>query len=826
MNTVPQSLGKYELRERLGRGGMAEVWKAFDTQLHRYVALKILHADLQNDPSFITRFEREAQVIASLHHANIVQIHDFQISRPPESSNTIAYMVMDYVEGQTLADYIRNTSRVGKFPPASDIVYLFTSLGKAIDYAHNRGMIHRDIKPANILLDKRNTTQSIMGEPILTDFGIVKLLGASTGTQSGAWMGTPIYISPEQAQGQPGNERSDIYSLGVVLYEICTGVQPYRGDNVTAIMIQHINATPTPPALLNPNIPPALSMVILRCLAKDPSARFGSAGTLAESLAEAFNLVAPLELSRPGYPLSDMNAPTYLTPQPPGQARGMTPNPSSQPGIGSVPAPQVAAYAAPLLSPVNNNDPISPIPAPNSTPVNGVAGTSGSAHPAQSPAPMLATRQRTPVPAPVTPMPATDTPISPVTPPPEPRRRRKDLLIGLIALLVLILSGSLLSAFFLFFHKSPPAPPPPVTSRVVGDVRFLSSGRLHVNNNQGINDELQIDLQNIPNSAAGKAYYAWLLPDAGDDATSPLLLGNGPLSVQNGQVHYLFPGDAQHSNLLTSYSRFLITQEDANNTPSTPSLDYSASRYAAAIPRAPNPKDTRFHFSMLDHLRHLLSAEGVIASIGLKGGLSIWLLRDTEEVFKWAVGANDHWSSQDPVGVRQQLLNLLYYLDGDACIVPDLQHVPSGTPIAPENGTIANIARVPLLDTCTQPHTIGFVRHIGAHLQGVTGAPGATRATQITASEIDKALNQVQAWLDNVRADAIKLINTPNSQLVQTSSLNTLGDLATQARYAYTGHIDPTTGTYTGGVTWIYDSIQRLAILEVTPCTSTTSACV
>lgn len=824
MNTVPQHLGKYELRERLGRGGMAEVWKAFDTQLHRYVALKILHADLQNDPSFITRFEREAQVIASLHHANIVQIHDFQISRPPESSNTIAYMVMDYVEGQTLADYIRNTSRIGKFPPASDIVYLFTSLGKAIDYAHNRGMIHRDIKPANILLDKRNMVQSGMGEPILTDFGIVKLLGASTGTQSGAWMGTPIYISPEQAQGQPGNERSDIYSLGVVLYEICTGVQPYRGDNVAAIMIQHINATPTPPALINPNIPPALSLVILRCLAKDPSARFGTAGALAEGLAEAFNLAAPLELSRPSYTPSGMDAATYLAPQPSGQARGMTP---SQPGIGSVSAPQVAAYATPLLSPTNNNDPISPIPAPHSTPINSVAGISGSANQAQSPAPALSIRERTPVPAPVTPMPATALPISPVTPPPEPRRRRKGLLIGLIALLVLVLSGSLLSAFFLFVHKSPPPPPPPVTSKVVGDVRFLSSGRLYVNNNQGINDELQIDLQNIPNPAAGKVYYAWLLPDTSDNDTIPaLMLGNGPLTVQNGQVHYLFPGDSLHSNLLTTYSRFLITQEDAKNTPSTPSLDYSAWRYAAAIPHMPNPKDTKFHFSMLDHLRHLLSGEGITESLGLKGGLSIWLLRDTEEVFKWAVNANDHWSSQDAAGVRQQLLNVLYYLDGDACIVPDLQHVPAGTPTAPENGTIANIARAPLLDTCTQPHTIGFVRHIGAHLQGVTSAPGATRATQISASEIDKAINQVKAWLDNVRADAIKLINTPNSQLVQTSSLNTLGDLATQARYAYTGHIDPTTGTYTGGVTWIYDSIQRLASIDVTPCTSTTSACV
>lgn len=811
MSTAAQRLGKYELCERLGRGGMAEVWKALDTQLQRYVALKILHADLQNDPSFITRFEREAQVIASLHHPNIVQIHDFQISRPPETSNTIAYMVMDYVEGQTLADYVRSTSRIGKFPLASEIIYLFTALGKAIDYAHHRGMIHRDIKPANILLDKRNTAQSTMGEPILTDFGIVKLLGTSTGTQSGAWMGTPLYISPEQAQGQPGNERSDIYSLGVILYEICTGVQPYRGDTVPAIIIQHINATPTSPTLVNPNIPPALSMVILRSLAKDPSARYSSAGALADALADAFNLVAPLEISRPGYAMTDTNAPTYLTPFSASQPRGTTPFPSSQPGTGSISPFQSAAYASPFAPGMNSGDPLSPVAAPSSTPVNNPMGTSG--------VDVGQVQNRMPVPAPVTPL-----LINAPTPLPEPpRRRRRGLLIGLVALILLILSGSVLGALLLLNRKPGPLPPP-ATSNIVGQVRFLSSGRLYVNNNQGLNDELQIDLQNIPNPAAGKAYYAWLLSDPGNDTIPALLLGNGPLAVQNGEVHYLFPGNAQHSNLLTNYSRFLVTQDDVNSAPGTPSLDYSTWRYSAAIARTPNPNDTQGH-SMLDHLRHLLSDESVIASFGLKGGLAIWLQRNTEEVFKWAVTAYDHWGSQDAVGVRQQLLNLLYYLDGVTCIKSDLRQVPPGTPTTPENGTIARNASVSLLDPCTQPHP-GFLTHISEHLQGLTSSPGVTPAMQETATQIDKALNQGKVWLEAVRADAIKLINTPNNQLVQAASVNTLGDLVTQARYAYTGHIDATTGTFTGGVTWIYDSIQRLAILNVTQCNSTTKACV
>src|SRR6266849_9526968 len=260
MRIEPRYLGKYELQERLGRGGMGEVWKAFDPQLRRYVAVKVLNADLREEPDFVARFTHEAQLVASLHHPNIVQIHDFQFtddagdhkgqlhpSTPPSPLRSMAYMVMDYVEGTTLADYIYSTSRKGLFPSAVEIVQLFTSISLAIDYAHRQGMVHRDIKPANILLDKRNTTRNPMGEPILTDFGIAKLVGVATGTVTGTWLGTPMYTSPEQAQGQPGNERSDIYSLGVILYELCTGAQPFRGETITAIMMQHITTIPTAP---------------------------------------------------------------------------------------------------------------------------------------------------------------------------------------------------------------------------------------------------------------------------------------------------------------------------------------------------------------------------------------------------------------------------------------------------------------------------------------------------------------------------------------------------------------------------------------------------
>ncbi len=300
---------------------MAEVWKAFDPQLHRYVAIKLIRADLRNDSDFMMRFEREARAIASLHHPNIIQIHDFQVTRPPESEHNLAYMVMAYIEGPTLADYISDTSQVGKFPSAIDLVHLFAPISAAIDYAHHKGMIHRDIKPANILLDKSNTESNPMGEPILTDFGIVKMLRSFTSSLVGSWIGTPLYMSPEQARGQPGNEQSDIYSLGVILYEICTGVRPFQGDNQISIIMQHVYAAPPQPDLVNAAIPPALSEVILCSLSKDPEERFPSATSMVEAIIQALDLTSSTGLSTPVF-----STDSSLPPWPSQPSVGMTPH--------------------------------------------------------------------------------------------------------------------------------------------------------------------------------------------------------------------------------------------------------------------------------------------------------------------------------------------------------------------------------------------------------------------------------------------------------------------------------------------------------------------
>ncbi|HEV2583527.1 MAG TPA: protein kinase, partial [Ktedonobacteraceae bacterium] len=663
MSTHPRRLGKYELQERLGQGGMAEVWKALDTQLRRYVAIKLLHANLKEDPHFIARFEREAQLIASLHYPNIVQIHDFQAASS-EQEGTFAYMVMDYIEGQTLADYIHQTSGRGNFPSPTEIVQLFASIGLAVDYAHQQGMIHRDLKPANILLDQRQTTINPMGEPILTDFGLAKLLGSSSATLTATQLGTPLYIAPEQASGFAGNERSDIYSLGIILYEMVTGVLPFQGDSPTAVMAQHLKATPPSPSLINPNIPPALEFVVMRCLAKDPAARFPSASSLAAAIAESLKVPVPESLGKPTYPVDAEYMPTYLTPSPSSLTPGATPSSPALPIVKtSTPQPPVIATAGsspglsssggqvtPPLSMGSNpgistppyaSTPGTPFPPSQSfstatfstqTPPGALSGRnpgSGSFAPAQSPA-------------------AAPAPLLDTTPTSRPPRQRRWLLFGLIALIIVLL-GSSLGAYFLSLRSGGPVPPAP--NPIVGHAFYVSSGQLS-DGAQGIADELQVDLQNVAPPPAGKSYYLWLL---GDKDTTPVadllvpppihppILVTNNLPVQsNGNVHYLYQGDAQHNNLLSETSRLLITLENAGSTPASPSTDRSTWIYYAELPQALIPKDASgLSLRGLDHIRHLYYNENHLPVLGLYGGLDIWVFRNTESILEAATSARD-----------------------------------------------------------------------------------------------------------------------------------------------------------------------------------------
>ncbi len=287
-------LGRYELREYLGHGGHGRVWKAFDPQLKRYVAIKLLYTGFSSE-----RLLREARTMAGLRHPNIVQVHD--LGCDPGVVMAPLYLVMQYVEGPTLEDYLTRTSRQGMIPPASDIVHLFAALSSAVDYAHSQGVIHRDIKPSNILLGNQRCSRLLpMGEPLLIDFGLVKADGPTTMNESADQaMGTPLYLAPEQAQGAPATRQSDLYALGIILFELCTGGYPYplpADQQVVAVLQSHITCSPTPPRLLNPALPPAVAAVLLRALAKNPAYRCTDAASMAQALAQAFDIA----LSPPG----------------------------------------------------------------------------------------------------------------------------------------------------------------------------------------------------------------------------------------------------------------------------------------------------------------------------------------------------------------------------------------------------------------------------------------------------------------------------------------------------------------------------------------------
>ena len=773
MSTQPQELGKYELRERLGRGGMAEVWKAFDTQLHRYVAIKLMHADLQNDPDFMSRFVREARAIASLHHSNIIQIYDFQTTGTTDPNSPLAYMVMDYVEGETLADYMRDNTRVGKFLSANELVHMFAAISRAIDYAHKRGTIHRDIKPANILLDKRNTTQNPMGEPILSDFGIAKLMGVSGGTIQGTWLGTPMYAAPEQINGQPGDERSDLYSLGVILYELCTGMQPFRGDTITAVIIQQINTIPTEPSTINPNIPPALSNVILRSLAKDPADRYGSASELTVAIAQALRVPVPADMYSFVEPAHNMDAPTYL------MASRAQESPTVLSGASGTPVQAVAPLNR-SSSTVSANMQSSQEALETITPPNASKATIVSKPTPSSPG-----------------IPSDATPLPSFVP---PKKKRRNLLITLVVLILLVVIGSSAGAFLLFDHSTST-----VTSTPVGQVFFLSSGQGSTDtNNAGLNDQLEIDLHSLSSPASGKSFYAWLLGDNLQSEGAALLLGT--LHVSNGTTHFRYVGDAQHDNLLASYSRFLITEEDSNPTPIAPSADTHVWRYYAELPQTKSKVD---NFSVLDHLRHLLARDPELEPLNLPGGLEIWLYRNTQSVQQRAVKAEGCWHSKDSVCVQHSVIRILDYLDGKNYVQQD---VPQGTPLLIDSRIIS----VALLELEPNQNPPGYLYHINRHLQGIVQAPGATPGQKQLASQIDIGLNILSNTLQKVHSDAKQLMAMPQNQLLSNSALPLLTDMATQADYAFNGQRNGGTNQMQGGAVEIYRNSQRLAIFDVT----------
>jgi serine/threonine protein kinase len=264
---VGESLGRYQITAQLGTGGMATVYKAYDTRLERYVAIKVIRSEHKQDEGFLKRFEREAKTLAQLSHPNIVKVLDYgEYEGAP-------YLVMEYVGGGTF-------KKKGIRHHWVEAARLLAPMARALEYAHQHNIIHRDVKPANFLLTET-------GVPMLSDFGIAKILESEETSQltgTGVGIGTPAYMAPEQGSGKGVDERADIYSLGVVFYEMVTGQTPYQADTPLAVLLMAMNDPLPPPKTYVSDLPDAVEQVLLKALAKNPVHRFQNMGAFAQAL--------------------------------------------------------------------------------------------------------------------------------------------------------------------------------------------------------------------------------------------------------------------------------------------------------------------------------------------------------------------------------------------------------------------------------------------------------------------------------------------------------------------------------------------------------------
>src|SRR5712691_703473 len=258
---------RYHIVRQLGEGGMGEVYLAYDRELDREVTLKLIRTDLTKHPAIMERFRREIQLATRITHKNVLRVYDLG------EANGLKFLSMQYVDGEDLSAVLRREGR----PPLPRVIELFRQICEGLAAAHEQGVIHRDLKPQNIMIDGH-------GRVLITDFGLAKSLEQVSLTEAGKIIGTPHYMSPEQVKGVPLDQRSDIYSLGIMLYEMLTGIVPFSGGSAYEVMIQRIQRTPRPATDHNPKIPPYLMKILQRCLETDPNLRYTSTSEILHDL--------------------------------------------------------------------------------------------------------------------------------------------------------------------------------------------------------------------------------------------------------------------------------------------------------------------------------------------------------------------------------------------------------------------------------------------------------------------------------------------------------------------------------------------------------------
>ncbi len=788
LSTAPQKLGKYELRQPLGRGNVGEVWKSYDLQ-HKYnVAVKIIHTDLQSDPHFMTRFTTEGQKIALLHHENIVPVYDIAIAHEEQSNSTSAYIASEYIEGQTLSKYLASAHTQGTRLSLPDIVYLFTSLGVAIDYAHQQGVIHGNIKPGNILLDTHHTEHFALGEPMLTDFGLPLLLGNTTS------VGDPSYMSPEQARGDAPNNRSDVYALGVILYELCTGVKPFRDDSSVAVMMQHINTLPMPPALLNAQTPPALSEVILRAMAKDTASRYAMASLLATAIADACSMRSSIAMPQAAvaeeetsYHAKSGQYGSFLgVSQPSGQLSPLTqplqpaPRLYTSPRLPATPMPAANEQTGPLLSISGKQRAIQPTSAsitrkiPTPLPINVPNANTTPQQPTKPTAalqnsPSIVSHAYTP----------TDTvpPISTLTALKPTRGRRSRIAdmpmyaILAAAVVVLLIVAGIISSVLLNANGV-------TNDAVVGHVLFQDDALGH-------DDTMRLDIQNIVAPPQDKVYQAWL------QDTSHHTLPLGTLAMSNTAATLLYAGNAQHSNLLAQMQGIVVTTENTGNASSTPTGD--------VVYRA------TFDTASLQYIKNILYQTPRVPG---NSSVIVDMFNTIKSINDKAGSLVDSISGTHDYGLaKRQAIRILELVDGTK-YAQTSGDLPKDTPSEVE-------AQIGLLSSPTQT---GYIDILTAQLDKLQPTTANNVALQQHIQNIRNALVDLHNWVQSLHNYDVSLVQAKSIASPALSS-NAL-QVSQLASDAYTGRtLPPNDGPRpilgSAGAYIAYLECQYLATLDV-----------
>ncbi|MFK0112441.1 protein kinase [Streptomyces sp. NPDC091217] len=335
--------GRYQLRDLLGEGGMASVHLAYDTVLDRQVAIKTLHTELGREQAFRERFRREAQAVAKLTHTNIVSV--FDTGEDEVDGSTMPYIVMEYVEGRPLGSVLEEDIRQFGAMPADKALKITADVLAALEISHEMGLVHRDIKPGNVMTTKRGVVK-------VMDFGIARAMqsGVTSMTQTGMVVGTPQYLSPEQALGRGVDARSDLYSVGIMLFQLVTGRLPFDADSPLAIAYAHVQEEPVAPSSINRSLPPAVDALVARALKKNPNERFPTAESMRD---ECLRVAASLQPAPPsivpGVPRTQSGSGVGSAVFPPvGQATPAPPGPVQTP---YQPAPAPNPYGTPAPSP-------------------------------------------------------------------------------------------------------------------------------------------------------------------------------------------------------------------------------------------------------------------------------------------------------------------------------------------------------------------------------------------------------------------------------------------------------------------------------------------